>query len=99
MVFELAGSLGGTLMAAVVFGGLQTAAPEGQVAQTMALGSTFLQVAALAGAPLGGMLGSYLGLRHTLGIALVLAVVSLAPQNLRWALARWSVDSPKRDAT
>jgi len=91
VLFELAGSLGGTLMIATVFGGLQASAPEGKVSQTMAIAGLLLQLAALIGAPLGGILGSFSGLRVAMLTALVLMAVTLLPQVARWAAARWSV--------
>lgn len=92
VLFELAGSLGGTLMIATIFGGLQGAAPEGQVSLTMALAGTMIQLAALAGAPLGGVLGGRFGLRATLTTGLLLMMVTLLPQVVRWMVARWRVD-------
>lgn len=56
VVFELFGSLGGTVMIATFYGRLQTAAPPGGVARVMAFAGTLLQLAALAGIGLGGVL-------------------------------------------
>ncbi|WP_279340682.1 MFS transporter [Sphaerisporangium perillae] len=93
VVFELAGSFGGTLIIATVFGSLQGAAPEGKVARVMALAGAFLQVATLVGAAVGGVLGTRLGLRETVSVGVVLLVVALVPQVVRWGANRWKIDS------
>ncbi|MEV0398192.1 MFS transporter [Polymorphospora rubra] len=95
VVFELAGSLGGTLMVATVFGLLQGAAPDGAVARVMALAMTFLQVATVVGALAGGLLGTYLGLRSTLFVAAALFVVTLMPLLLAWRAAGWIFDEDR----
>ncbi|WP_144120726.1 MFS transporter [Catellatospora sichuanensis] len=95
VVFELAGSFGGTLMIATVFGTLQGAAPDGKVARVMALAGMSLQVAGLVGVTVGGVLGTVLGLRPTLVGALALLVLALTPQILRWHAAGWSIDTEK----
>jgi predicted MFS family arabinose efflux permease len=92
VVLELCGSLGGTLMIATVFGLLQGAAPVGSVARVMALAMTFLQVATVAGALVGGLLGGPLGLRGTLVAAALLLVLTLVPLLLRWRAAGWAFD-------
>ena len=92
VVLELAGSLGGTLMMAVVFGVIQGNAPEGRVARVMALASTFLQMSTVAGALAGGLIASYLDLRLSMGISAALLVVLLVPQLIRWRVANWKID-------
>ncbi len=92
VVLELAGSLGGTLMMAVIFGVLQSTAPDGRVARVMALASTFLQVSTVAGALAGGVIATYLELRISIGINAALLVVMLVPQLIRWRAARWQID-------
>jgi MFS family permease len=92
VLLELAGSFGGTLMIATVFGTIQRAAPAGKVARVMALSMTFLQVAAVAGALVGGLLGTFAGLRTTIAVATVLMFIALVPPLLRWRAAGWKVD-------
>lgn len=94
VVLELAGSLGGTLMMAVIFGVLQGTAPEGRVARVMAVASTFLQMSTVAGALAGGVIATYLNLRLSMGINAALLVVVLVPQLIRWRAARWRIDEP-----
>lgn len=93
VLLELAGSFGGTVMIATVFGALQGAAPEGKVAKVMALAGTFLQVGALAGVLVGGVLGTLTGLRATVAVAAALMLLTLLPQLVRWYAARWEIDT------
>lgn len=92
VVLELAGSFGGTLMIATVFGRLQGAAPDGKIAQVTAVAGAFLQVAALAGAPAGGALATWLGLRTTILVAFGFLILTLTPQLIRWAIAHWNIE-------
>jgi predicted MFS family arabinose efflux permease len=91
VVLELASSFGGTLMIATVFSGLQRSAPDGQVAQVMALAGTLLEVSALAGAPVGGVLATQFGLRAAVTAAFGIFLVTLVPQLVRLAATRWNV--------
>jgi predicted MFS family arabinose efflux permease len=95
VVFELAGSFGGTLMIATLFGTLQSWAPAGKVARVMALAMMILQVAAVIGAPVGGLLGTFVGLRASIGFAAVLMFVTVVPQLLRLRAAGWEIDPDK----
>ncbi|MEV7010915.1 MFS transporter [Streptosporangium sp. NPDC051022] len=89
VVFELASSFGGTIMAATVFGTLQGTAPEGKVARVMALAGTSLQIGALAGISAGGALAELAGLRTAVGVAALLMPLVLLPQVVRRRPARW----------
>ncbi len=91
VLFELASSFGGTIMAATVFGALQGTAPEGKVARVMALTGTLLQIGALAGISAGGTLAELAGLRTAVGIAALLMPLVLLPQVARWYSARWEI--------
>jgi predicted MFS family arabinose efflux permease len=92
VLFELAGSFGGTLLIATVFGTLQRDAPGASVARVMAVSTMALQVAGLAGAAAGGVLGTALGLRGTLAVASALLVLVSLPM-----LARWRTADPTRE--
>jgi predicted MFS family arabinose efflux permease len=61
VMYELAGSFGGTVAASVVFGAVQAAAPAGGVSRMMALAMVLVQVAAVVGAPVGGILATVVG--------------------------------------
>ncbi|MEU1882596.1 MFS transporter [Streptosporangium sp. NPDC020072] len=93
VLFELAGSLGGTVMAATVYGTLQSAAKDGEVAKVMALAGTFLQVGGLVGSFAGGALATAFGLRAAAGTAAALMPLLLLPQLVRWYTARWRIDT------
>lgn len=93
VLFELASSLGGTVMVATVFGTLQSAVKDGEVAKVMALAGTFLQVGGLAGSFAGGVLATVFGLRVTTAVAAALMLVLLLPQVVRWYAARWEIDA------
>ncbi|MEV4091562.1 MFS transporter [Streptosporangium saharense] len=93
VLFELASSLGGTVMVATVFGTLQSAVRDGEVAKVMALAGTFLQVGGLAGSFAGGVLATVFGLRATTAVAAALMLVLLLPQVVRWYAARWEIDA------
>ncbi|SCE98300.1 MFS transporter [Micromonospora mirobrigensis] len=95
VLFELAGSLGGTLLVATVFGQLQGAAPAGRVARVMALAMTFLQVATVLGALGGGLLGGLVGSRATLLVAGGLLAATLVPLLLRWRAGGWTCDDER----
>ncbi len=96
VIFELAGSFGGTLMIATVFGTLQSTAPAGKVGRLMALAMMFLQVAAVFGAPVGGLLGTFAGLRATIATGAVLILLTVVPQLLRWRAAGWKIEPEER---
>jgi MFS family permease len=93
VVFELAGSFGGTLLLATVFGGLQSTAPPDRIARVMALAGSFLQVGTVVGALAGGALGASVGLRATVAAAAALMFVTLVPLLLRWRRRGWSAES------
>jgi MFS family permease len=92
VTYELASSFGGTLLIATAFGRLQSTVSHGQVAKVTALAGTFLQLAALIGTPVGGVLGTRLGLRMTIIIALGFMLATLAPWLVRQAAAHWDLD-------
>ncbi|MFD0891428.1 MFS transporter, partial [Streptosporangium algeriense] len=93
VLFELAGSLGGTVMVATVYGTLQGAAQDGEVAKVMTLAGTFLQAGGLAGSFAEGALATAFGLRAATGTAAVLMLLLLLPQLVRWYTARWRIDT------
>lgn len=90
VLLELGGSLGGTLLIASVFGGLQAAAPRDRVARVMAIAMTLLQVATLAGVPLGGALSTVAGTRWTMIAAFGLLLATELPALARWAASGWA---------
>lgn len=94
VLLELAGSLGGTLLIATVFGGLQAAAPPDKIAQVMAMAWVLLQAASLAGVAAGGALAAGVGLRWAMAASFAVLAGTLLPQLARWALARWAPDPP-----
>ncbi|MFE9427518.1 MFS transporter [Kitasatospora sp. NPDC006697] len=94
VLLELAGSFGGTLLVATVFGGLQAAAPQDRIAQVMAMASVQLQAADLLGVPVGGALAIAFGTRWAMVAAFAVLAAVLAPQLVRWALTRWAPDPP-----
>ncbi|MFE2723417.1 MFS transporter [Kitasatospora sp. NPDC059327] len=94
VLLELAGSFGGTLLVATVFGSLQAAAPKDRIAQVMAMTFVLLQAASLIGVPVGGALAVAFGTRWALVVAFTVMAAGLGPQLLRWALTRWAPDPP-----
>ncbi|NRQ31631.1 MFS transporter [Nonomuraea sp. NN258] len=88
VLFEFAGSFGGTILISTVFGTLQGAAKGEQVARVMAMAGTSMQVSALAGVGLGGLLGTWLDLRQLMSVAAGLLVAGLVVQIVRFAAAR-----------
>lgn len=77
--FELAGALGGTVIIAAVFGAIQNAAAAGTVARTMAIATNGLQVAALLGALVGGLLGERVSTATVLAVAVAVLIVGAVP--------------------
>ncbi|WP_035803049.1 MFS transporter [Kitasatospora mediocidica] len=94
VLLELAGSFGGTLLVATVFGGLQAAAPRERIAQVMAMAWVQLQAAGLIGVPIGGALAIGYGTRWAMVVAFAVLALALGPQLVRWALTRWAPDPP-----
>ncbi|MFJ9952061.1 MFS transporter [Kitasatospora sp. NPDC091207] len=94
VLLELAGSFGGTLLVATVFGSLQAAAPKDRIAQVMAMAFVLLQAASLIGVPVGGALAVAFGTRWALVAAFAVMAAALGPQLVRWALTRWAPDPP-----
>ncbi|MGV9263382.1 MFS transporter [Kitasatospora sp. NPDC003701] len=94
VLLELAGSFGGTLLVATVFGSLQAAAPKDRIAQVMAMAFVLLQAANLIGVPVGGALAIAFGTRWAMVAAFAVMAAVLGPQLLRWALTRWAPDPP-----
>jgi MFS family permease len=84
VALELGSSFGGTLMMATLFGGLQAAAPHDRVARVMALSGVVLQVSALCGVPLGGVIATVFGLRPALFVELGLLLAGVLPYAVRW---------------
>jgi predicted MFS family arabinose efflux permease len=74
--FELAGAFGGTVIIAAAFGAIQTSASAGTVARTMAIATNGLQIAALVGAAVGGIVGDATDTRTVLTVAVALMAVS-----------------------
>lgn len=94
VLLELAGSFGGTLLVATVFGNLQAAAPKDRIAQVMAMAFVLLQAASLIGVPVGGALAIAFGTRWAMIAAFAVMAAALGPQLVRWALTRWAPDPP-----
>ncbi|MFI8083382.1 MFS transporter [Kitasatospora sp. NPDC086009] len=94
VLLELAGSFGGTLLIASVFGSLQAAAPKDRIAQVMAMAFVLLQAASLIGVPVGGALAVAFGTRWAMIAAFAVMAAALGPQLVRWALTRWAPDPP-----
>jgi Transmembrane secretion effector len=72
---ELGAAFGGTIALAAMYGAIQSDAAEGTLARTMALTTNVLQVAALAGIVIGGVVGERTSPRIGLTLGLVLLVV------------------------
>ncbi|MEV0533728.1 MFS transporter [Kitasatospora sp. NPDC050463] len=94
VLLELAGSFGGTLLVATVFGSLQAAAPKDRIAQVMAMAFVLLQAASLIGVPVGGALAIAFGTRWAMIAAFAVMAAALGPQLVRWAVTRWAPDPP-----
>ena len=92
VLFELAGSFGGTLLIAMVFGGLQAAAPPERIAQVMAMAWVLLQAATLIGVAVGGVLAVRLGLRWAMTASFAVMAGTLVPHLARRASAGRAAD-------
>jgi predicted MFS family arabinose efflux permease len=84
VLYQLACSFAGAILVSTVFGTLQGDAPNDRVAQVMAMASTSMQIAALAGVGLGGLLSSWFSLRAMMAIAAVAMLGGLLVQITRW---------------
>lgn len=85
---ELSAAFGGTIAASAVFGAIQGDAPEGTVARTMALTSNVLQVSALAGILIGGVVGQAYSPRTGITLGLVLLAAMSGVLAIRQSLVR-----------
>ena len=85
---ELCAAFGGTIAASAVFGAIQGDAADGTVARTMALTSNVLQVSALVGIFIGGVVGENSSPRTGITLGLVLLAVMSAVLAVRQSLVR-----------
>ena len=85
---ELSAAFGGTIAASAVFGAIQGDAAEGTVARTMALTSNVLQVSALAGILIGGVVGQDYSPRAGITLGLMLLTAMSVALAVRQALVR-----------
>jgi hypothetical protein len=85
---QLSAAFGGTIAASAVFGSIQGDAAEGTVARTMALTSNVLQVSALAGILVGGVVGQDSSPRTGITLGLILLAVMSGVLAVRQALVR-----------
>ncbi|HCT76146.1 MAG TPA: hypothetical protein DGT23_06040 [Micromonosporaceae bacterium] len=82
--FELAGAFGGTIAVAAVFALIQGTVARDTLARSMAITSNLLQLAALVGLAIGGVVGSLSSVRITIALCALAVPVVILLSALQW---------------